>query len=58
LIKAPDGKSGLFVGAFKTHLRQYCGPERTPPLGRSGSAQFGNGFMTQDTTMLLRRESV
>jgi hypothetical protein len=35
------------VGAFKTHLRQYCGPERTPP-GCSGSAQFGNGFMTQD----------
>jgi hypothetical protein len=19
------------MGAFKTHLRQYCGPERTPP---------------------------
>jgi hypothetical protein len=36
------------MGAFKTHLRQYCGPERTPP-GYSGSIQFANGFMTQDT---------
>jgi hypothetical protein len=36
------------MGAFKMHLRQYCGPERTPP-GYSGSAQIGNGFMTLDT---------
>jgi hypothetical protein len=38
------------MGAFKTHLRQYCGLERTPP-GCSGSAQIGNGFLTQDTSM-------
>jgi hypothetical protein len=37
------------MGAFKTHLRQYCGPERIPP-GYSGSVHFGNGFMTQDTS--------
>jgi hypothetical protein len=37
------------MGAFKMHLRQYCGPERTPP-GYSGSAQIGNGFMIQDTS--------
>jgi hypothetical protein len=37
------------MGAFKMHLRQYCGPERTPP-GYSGSASFGNGIMTPDTT--------
>jgi hypothetical protein len=36
------------MGAFKMHMRQYCGPERTPP-GCSGSAQIDNGFMTQDT---------
>ena len=36
------------MGAFKTHLGPYCGPERTPP-GYSGSAQSGSGFMTQDT---------
>jgi hypothetical protein len=33
------------MGAFKTLLRQYCGPGRRPP-GYSGSAQVGNGFMT------------
>jgi hypothetical protein len=37
------------MGALKMHLRQYCGPERTPP-GCSGSAQIGNGFMIQDTS--------
>jgi hypothetical protein len=41
------------MGAFKMRLRQYCGPERTPP-GYSGSAQVGNGFMTQDTNDPLR----
>jgi hypothetical protein len=35
------------MGAFKTHLRQYCGPGRRPP-GSSGSGHFGNGVMTQD----------
>jgi hypothetical protein len=37
------------MGAFKPHLRQYCGPERTSP-GYSGSAQSDNGFMTQGTS--------
>jgi hypothetical protein len=37
------------MGAFKMHLRQYCGPERTPP-GYSCSPQIGSGFMIQDTS--------
>jgi hypothetical protein len=36
------------MGAFKTHLRQYCGPERTPP-GCSGCVELFTSFMTQDT---------
>jgi hypothetical protein len=36
------------MGAFRTHRRPYCGPERTPP-GVLRRAQFGEGFMTQNT---------
>jgi broad specificity phosphatase PhoE len=47
------------MGAFKTHLRQYCGPGRRPP-GCPGLGHFGNGFMAQDirkdlTSLLLPR---
>jgi murein DD-endopeptidase MepM/ murein hydrolase activator NlpD len=35
------------MGAFKTHLRQYCGPGIRPP-GYSGSGQFGSGLIAQD----------